>query len=542
MNRWHRVLAVGLMFASLLAVALPGAWALPRSSRSPDLNRDGFGDLAIGVPYENVGGTTDSGAVQVLYGAGSALSSEGNQYWTQNTDGLYGVSEAFDLFGAALAIGDFDGDGYGDLAIGVPYEDVGSVGGAGAVNVIYGTRPGGLAIARNRYITQADDGMDGSAEENDHFGQALAVGDFDGDGYDDLAVGVPWEDVYSVVDAGAVHLLYGSANGLDASRDKAWHEDLLHSEAEAGDRCGSSLAAGDFDGDGYDDLAIGIPYENLVDIVDSGAVIVAWGSPGGLTTRVSNDFWHQDRSGIADGAEEWDTFGYSLAAADVNGDGYDDLAIGVPFEDLGDVVNAGVVHVLHGSDTGLAAPDEYWHQDSPGVGSLAEEGDLFGCALTFGDFDGDGFADLAVGLPYEDWDLTDTGIVQVLYGTSTGLTTPDQIWRQDISGVNGMEEEGDRFGWALAAADFDRDGRDDLAIGVPYEDVVVGGTSIQDAGTINLLYGSADGLAVAGDQLWYQGNYILGVPELGDRFGYALAAAAGPSSFPAYLPLIQRND
>jgi hypothetical protein len=541
MNKKRRILAVGLVFAFLLAAGLPGAWAVPRSSRSPDLNRDGYGDLAIGAPYENVGGTVDSGAVQVLYGAYGALSGEGNQYWSQNT-GLIGVSEDQDHFGQALAIGDFDGDGYGDLAVGAPFEDVGAVSSAGAVNVIYGTRVEGLSTDRNRYITQADDGMDGNAEEGDHFGEALAAGDFDGDGYDDLAIGVPWEDVSTVVDAGAVHVLYGSANGLDIPRNKAWFEDLLQSDSEAGDRCGSSLAAGDFDGDGYDDLAIGVPYENLVDIVDSGAVIIAWGSSTGFTTRVSNDFWHQDRSGIADTAEAYDVFGHTLAAADVNGDGRDDLAIGVPFEDLGDVVNAGVVHVLHGSATGLAAPDEYWNQNSTGVGSLAEEDDLFGWALTFGDFDGDGFADLAVGLPDEDWDLPDTGIVQVFYGTTAGLTTPDQIWRQDISGVDGMEEEDDRFGWSLAAADFNRDGRDDLAVGVPYEDVVVSGTSIQDAGMVNLLYGSSAGLVADGDQLWYQGNRILGTPELGDRFGYALAAAAEPVDFPAYLPLIHRKD
>jgi len=142
--------------------------------------------------------------------------------------------------------------------------------------------------------------------------------------------------------------------------------------------------------------------------------------------------------------------------------------------------------------------------------------------LTAGDFDGDGYKDLAVGVPYEHWNEADTGIVQVLYGTASGLTaTGDQLWRQDITGIEGAEEADDRFGYALAAGNFDGDDYTDLAIGVPYEAI---GTTDQ-AGAVNVLYGSAVGLAAAGDQLWYQGSGGLqGTAETGDRFGYALAA------------------
>jgi hypothetical protein len=541
MNRKHRILAVFVLFAALLGAGLPGAWAVPRSRQVPDFDGDDYADLAIGAPYEELGDDEYAGAVSVLYGAPGALSAVNSQFWYQG-GGLNDASERYDYFGKALAIGDFDGDGYGDLAVGIPGEDSGDLVGTGAVHVLYGTRLVGLAIPRNRVFTQADDGMDGSAELNDGFGAALAVGDFDADGYDDLAVGVPEEDVYSVVDAGAVHVLYGSAAGLAIPGNKAWYEDLLSSESEAGDGFGSALAAGDFDGDGYDDLAIGIPDEDLGALVDAGAVTVAWGSPGGLGPRVTDEYWHQDRAGVSDRAQPDDQFGYTLAAGDVNLDGCDDLAIGVPYEDVGSVPDAGAVHVLHGSDTGLVTPDEYWHQDSPGVGSLAEEGDRFGWALTFGDFDGDGFADLAVGLPYEDWDVSDSGIVQVFYGTSAGLTTPEQIWRQDISGVEDEEEEGDHFGWSLAAADFNRDGRDDLAIGVPDEDVLQDGYVNLRAGLVNVLYGSPAGLVADGDQAWYQGDGILGTAEGWDHFGYALAAASVPVDLKAYLPLVQKND
>ena len=141
-------------------------------------------------------------------------------------------------------------------------------------------------------------------------------------------------------------------------------------------------------------------------------------------------------------------------------------------------------------------------------------------------------------VPYEHWNDPDTGIVQVLYGTVGGLTaTGDQLWRQDVAGVQGGEEPDDRFGYALAAGDFDGDKYVDLAIGVPYEAI---GTEDQ-AGAVNVLYGSSFGLSAAGDQLWYQGSGGLqGTAETGDRFGYALAAIP-EVVYEVHLPLVLRD-
>jgi hypothetical protein len=472
-----------------------------------------------------------------VYGTSAGLSGTADEYWQQNY--LNGSNaETYEYFGRALAVGDFDGDGYYDLAVGVSYEDVGSINQAGAVNVIYGTASGGLDVAGNQYWNQNEANMAGAAETNDHFGWALAAGDFDGDGYDDLAIGIPDEDIGTVVDAGCVQVMYGTASGLTAAGDEIWDQG---GGAETGDRMGRAVAAGDFDNDGYDDLAVGIPYEDLGSIVKAGAVEIYYGSSGGLTTRVSNDFWHQDRSGVADAADDSDCFGLSLTVGDFDGDSYDDLAVGVPYEDVGSsaILDAGAVNVLYGSSSGVTSSgSDYWHQDSAGIGSICEEYDRFGYALAAGDFDGDGYADLAVGLPYEHWNDPDTGIVQVLYGTASGLTAVgDQLWRQDTTGIEGGEEADDRFGYALAAGDFDGDKYVDLAIGVPYESV---GTEDQ-AGAVNVIYGSDVGLNAAGDQLWYQGNSGLqGTPETGDRFGYALAAVPAVR-YTVYLPVVLKE-
>jgi FG-GAP repeat len=123
----------------------------------------------------------------------------------------------------------------------------------------------------------------------------------------------------------------------------------------------------------------------------------------------------------------------SPVQADSMGDGRADLAVGVWQEDVEAVSNAGAVQVLYGSASGLDRPgNQLWHQDVSGIVDAAEAGDQFGFALATGDFNGDGLADLAVGVPGEDVaGVSDAGAVQVLYGTPSGLERPgNQFWHQ----------------------------------------------------------------------------------------------------------------
>ncbi len=523
-----------LLFAALLAVAVllvsPTATA-SASATAPgcDYNGDGHEDLAIGVPLEDVGAIGNAGAVNVLYGSGSGLTATGDQLWHQDSPGIVWMAEADDLFGFVIACGDYNDDGFHDLAIGAPLEDVGAIVDAGAVNVLYGSSAG-LTAAGDQLWHQDTPGVLGMAEAEDNFSSSLASGDYDGDGFDDLAIGAPAEDVGALVDAGAVNVLYGSSAGLTAGGDQLWHQDcpgvLGTAEAGggfkvAGDLFGDRLASGDFDGDGFDDLAIGVPGEDVGAIVDAGAVNVLYGSGSGLTAA-GDQLWHQDTSGVLGTAEEFDLFGRSLASGDFDGDGNDDLAIGAPFEDIGAIEAAGAVNVLYGSGSGLtAAGDQLWHQDSAGIEGVAAAADFFGDFVASGDFDGDGHDDLAIGAPFEDIGaIGDVGAVNVLYGSGSGLTAGgDQVWHQDSAGIEGVAEEFDLFGRNLASGDYNGDGFDDLAIGVDLEDI----GAIVGAGAVNVLYGSGSGLTAAGDQLWHQDSAgIEGVAEEFDRFGESL--------------------
>jgi hypothetical protein len=190
--------------APAVAQPAPSATALSTSDVGADFDNDGVTDLAIGVPGEN----GFAGAVNVLYGAGGGLNGTGSQLFFQ----VGGTVEGGDVFGATLAAGDFDNDGFADLAVGAPGEAVGSADGAGAISVLYGSATG-LTTSGGQLFTQ----VAGTVEAGDQFGAQLAAGDFNNNGFADLAAAAPLEAVGSVLGAGAVSVLYGAGGGLTSS-------------------------------------------------------------------------------------------------------------------------------------------------------------------------------------------------------------------------------------------------------------------------------------------------------------------------------------
>lgn len=386
---------------------------------SGDFNGDGYDDLAVGVPRD---GPDRGGAVQIHYGSSGGLDLSGSQFFTQDSAGMPDTSESDDQFGATLAAGDFDNDGYDDLAIGAYGEDIftgfGTVDDGGAVETLYGSSVG-LSTARAQYFDQNVTDMADIAEDSDLFGLRLATGDFNGDGRDDLAIGAYGEDDFR----GGVQLLFGAAPGLVVTGNVFLKEGAIGlADPQVGDELGASMASGDFDHDGFDDLALGLPGREVNgsggEVANAGEVVVLGGTEDGLNPALPA-YITQAAPGLG-GLAVNAFFGQGLAAGRFDREAGDDLAIGAYGLDSGHGPLEGAVAVLYGTQAvgGLSAlGDQVWLQDTPGVPGVGEQGDRFGVSLASGDFDGNGFADLVIGAPYESYDVfTTAGAETILYG------------------------------------------------------------------------------------------------------------------------------
>ena len=414
-------------------------WALAAC----DFNDDSFDDLAVGVPEENYAGFVGAGAVNIYYGSASGLHNLADAFYTQSTAGIPGDVEDGDVFGYSLACGDFDGDDFDDLAIGVPSEDFGEFTiSAGMVDIVPGSAAG-LAPIDAYSFDQDSPGVGGDPEDVDSFGESLAAGDFNGDGFDDLAIGVPNEDIGDNGNSGKgqIHVLFGSfEDGLRGTGSLFWSETFLGGLSEEGDHYGQALAAGDFDGDTFDDLAIGIPFEDFGPgnaITDTGQVAVIYGDEDGFDL-LHTQFWSQDNVLGAGTSQVFELFGFAISSGDFDRDGFDDIAVGSHGEFVTGTGD-GAVTVWMGTAAGLSNARHRALAAGGGgfPGNLSQHSKSFGRSLAAGDFDGDAYADLAIGAPFENANaVADVGAVYALYGAlfADGFETgvADLLWTEFV--------------------------------------------------------------------------------------------------------------
>jgi len=350
------------------------------------------------------------------------------------------------------------------LIIGVPFEDAGNVQNAGVIDTILGVNSWGLRTdaSANTYYSQATDNAD-TVEQGDIYGRAVVSGDFDGNDYYDIAIGVPGENNWM----GAVNVIFFFSD-RSIIQTITLEDSIIKQGAQAGDGFGSALVAGDFDGDGRDDLAVGAPgYDN-----DKGAVAILYGNYEAL-------FYGEDIFAGKDG----ERFGSALARADFDANGIYDLVVGSPGAGVGSSQPdySGKVTVFYGPLDNIFVPRAMWTQSSTGQG-VSEPDDQFGASLATGDFNSDGRTDLAIGVPGEDrGSVKDTGAINILYNDHHDLSKTGA----KVLFIN-PTHEGNRTGFSLAAGDFDNDGSDDLAIGSPYVDY----NGVADAGRVDVIWGT----------------------------------------------------
>ena len=365
-----------------------------------------------------------------------------------------------------------------------------------------------------------------AAEFEGYLGQALAAGDFNCDGFEDLAIGVPGHEVSGHSGAGAVLVLFGSEEGLTSIDEQLWSQASagITDIPEEGDGFGETLAAGDFDGDGCSDLAVGAHNENVeavpTDQDQAGVVHVLYGSEGsGLVSAGSVYISASESSQVGDSLED-EHFGRALAAGDLNGDGFDDLAIGVPGSGtaVGDL-HLGRVELFYGGPTGVHAdgPGERLDRTDGSIPGAEQEGESFGAALVFGRFTSDQVW-LAIGCPgRNDGAVEAAGAVVLWHPGEGGWIAESMELTQSLFWVPGLPNDNDRFGTSLAAGDFDGDGIDDLAVGIPFKGQAAADLP-EEAGAVAVLHITGS----AASFLLTQDAFPFNSAESGDLFGLAL--------------------
>ena len=408
---------------------------------SSDFNGDGFSDAVVADPYADPGGVTDAGQITVLYGSGSTIGGGSVDTLKQGSDSVDDDPSTDDRFGTNVSAADLDNDGFTDLLVGTPYEDVGGVHDSGLAQVIWGSSSGLGKGRSSTELTQSDFGRTAAAD--DQLGFAVDATNELGSDLPMVAVGVPGGNVSGANDAGWAGFFTA---GLNDPRAIDQNSAGIPGAAEANDRFGAAITLGQLAGTANRvDAAVGTPGEDL----GSGSTAISNGGAFTIindlyTGAVAGQAYDQNSTGVPGTPENDDAFGQVLDS--VRAGSATQLAVGIPSEDIGSAADAGSVQLFSSTGTTLT-PGEGLTQDTTSVADTSEAGDQFGRRVVLAP---PGLSDtktrLAVSAPFEDGAATDTGLVQIFPLDALGSET---TYDQNSTGIDGAAAAGDHFGEGL---------------------------------------------------------------------------------------------
>jgi hypothetical protein len=514
-------------------------------SSAGDLNGDGLNDLIVGAydsaatmvigDYDSaVPSGSFSGTSYVIYGAHRNASLDLAHF--TNADGfrIFGAHSGDFAGSSVAAAGDFNGDGRSDIIVGAYNAVSGGSSAPGQAYLLYG-KDTAMPDIHLSAITAADGFHIIGAAAGDQTGWSVAgVGDVNGDGLDDIAISSVAANGPGGLTAGRVDIVYGhQGGGTDVNVSTlSISQGFTIYGGTARDLLGTQVtAAGDINGDGIDDIIIGTDATAQNALGHAGVVNIIYGKLG---DRPNLDLSNPtDLSGLRIyGPSTADGSRYAVSnAGDVNGDGVDDIIIGMSSNDLPERQKAGTSYVVYGSARGLSYIDLSALDNTQGFAILgAQSSGKSGYSVSGGgDINGDGFADLVIGEPFDSSGATPfAGNSYVIYGNAQPRDALDLMSLDPhdgfrLSGTTSPELSG----YAVSmVGDLDGDGYDDIAVGailatslgqstsgeayIVYGQDFLGTTTVQGSAQDDLLFAHAQADVIIGglgnDQIFTNGG------------------------------------